>query len=153
VSPLLNGAGIVYASMSCGLGSSGGIARWFGHMFAAPTSIDCDTAVVECGVGQALYFTETSSAELRRSGGGHFCLYLSQFARAFDLAKERRILWTHADRSDFVTDWPSAKRFRQFRIAEVVDDDGTTIFECEMEIRSTAHRHCARQLRAPSASA
>lgn len=149
--------GISYVEFLAPRNKAAKIAEFYDCVFDAPTSVFTDPStgddVAIIGFGhvdpetgrssQTLLFRE-SDVELPPYDGHHIALYAgsskADFEEAFKNALEAQVVWVNPRFSDRVTNLNTAKKWKQFRLKNVVDiKTGKKILELEHEIRSVEH--------------
>ena len=149
--------GISYVEFLAPRNKAAKIAEFYDCVFDAPTSVFTDPStgddVAIIGFGhvdpetgrssQTLLFRE-SDVELPPYDGHHIALYAgsskADAEEAFKNALEAQVVWVNPRFSDRVTNLNTAKKWKQFRLKNVVDiKTGKKILELEHEIRSVEH--------------
>ena len=93
--------------------------------------------------GQAITFKE-SHAPKQSSDCEHIAIYISDFESVFDNALEKNLIFVNERFAhlDWATTKEEALGCNQFRVIDIVDEDGNTIVKLEHEIRNTSHPSC-----------
>eukprot|EP01060_Flectonema_neradi_P001043 TRINITY_DN10617_c0_g1_i1.p1 TRINITY_DN10617_c0_g1~~TRINITY_DN10617_c0_g1_i1.p1 ORF type:complete len:297 (+),score=61.11 TRINITY_DN10617_c0_g1_i1:47-892(+) len=99
--------------------------------------------------GQALRFQESETPK-QTNDHEHCAIYISDFEATFDEAAKRGLVFVN-ERFRHI-DWASTKEealeCNQFRLINIVDEDGCTIVKVEHEIRNTSHPGCPLPVKA-----
>eukprot|EP00584_Thalassiosira_punctigera_P003434 CAMPEP_0172529222 /NCGR_PEP_ID=MMETSP1067-20121228/3361_1 /TAXON_ID=265564 ORGANISM="Thalassiosira punctigera, Strain Tpunct2005C2" /NCGR_SAMPLE_ID=MMETSP1067 /ASSEMBLY_ACC=CAM_ASM_000444 /LENGTH=415 /DNA_ID=CAMNT_0013313241 /DNA_START=21 /DNA_END=1268 /DNA_ORIENTATION=+ len=152
--------GIRYVEIACRAGTVDSIAEFYEKMLgchvirtrAALAGGDSTTggseaeAIVVCvGPGVHMTFVENrhlSDDIIKRMEGVHACFYIPSFQSAYDMLKDRNLIWTnprftHLDRCDT---WEEARASRTFRFKDILDlKTGEKVLELEHETRPMLH--------------
>jgi hypothetical protein len=153
--------GIRAVEIACRRGTASKIARFF------ETYLDCNVvqlpvvanedddsntnaAIISVGPGVQIVFIESINsdndsnlvAQHEQMKGVHICIYISNFASAYNTLQDHNLIWTnprfvHLDTCDT---WEEACASRTLRFRDIVDvDNGEKIMELEFETRPMMH--------------
>jgi len=137
--------GIRYLEITCPVGSSHSIARFYKEMLGCSVYQEKEAAVTVVSVGPGVHVCFVERDDDARSSmmeGVHICIYAHEFEKLYHRLAARNLVWTnprflHLDSCDT---WEEAKASRTLRFKDVVDlETGQTILELEHETRPARH--------------
>lgn len=147
--------GIDYVEFDCPPNSAEKIAVFYDSVFDATTTVvdvgdGSKIAIIAFGrideagkADQSLLFKETTST-IPPYDGHHIAFYVGESAADFDVCYRNAelvdLVWVNPRFSDDADTIDKARKWRQFRIKNIVDmSTGETIMELEHEVRSVEH--------------
>lgn len=129
--------GMAYVEFDVPAGTADGIARFYGDIFGAATSVKKTgggrVAYVSAGPQQALVFRETKK-KLPDYDGHHLQVYVTDFSGPYKKLLKRKMITEESNQ-------------HQYRFLDIVDPkSGKAIYRLEHEIRSMTHPLFARPM-------
>jgi hypothetical protein len=112
------------------------IARYWSLLLKCPVTSEENQVTAVVGPGQVITWYADEETIYT---GYHVCIYVSDWVACFQRHLDCGLLYTqheHADKSDTLQ---SAQKYRQFRARDVQDEDGSVVYQFELEIRSLYH--------------
>jgi len=144
------GAGIQGVHFDCAKGESGLIADHFRRLFGA--AVVTEDGVAKVGLGASFFaFQETGSLPAgfpKSLDHLHVAMFVEDFDAAFSSFEAAALLDTEHRFADKAYSLPAAHEHKQFRVRDVVAEDGRLVYQLELEVRSKSHPSFGKRLQA-----
>lgn len=146
------GAGIRGVHFDCAEGESGVIAEHFERLFGAAVRVPED-GVAEVGLGASSFFAFQGTGALPAGFPEsldhlHVAMFVEDFDAAFSSFEAAGLLDTEHRFADKAYSLQAAHEHKQFRVRDVVAEDGRLVYQLELEVRSKAHASFGKRLQA-----
>lgn len=144
--------GIVYLEELCKEGTADKIAAFYRKYFEALAWVEEDNGVklakISVGPRQWLVYRETDNADETEWKGHHIQIYVHAFSRVYNrLRSAPKDVFLQNNRfPDRYATLQEALKSHQFRVLDVIDEEGNVLLQLEHETRSMLHTSYMRPL-------
>jgi len=144
--------GIAYLEELCSKGTADKIAGFYKKYFEALTWVQDDGGVklakISVGPRQWLVYRETDNEEQTEWTGYHIQIYIHAFSRIYKrLCTAPKAIFLADNRfSDRYDTLQEAQKYHQFRVLDIIDEEGNVLLQLEHETRSMFHPSYMRPL-------